>query len=105
VIKDLASRVMHGESIRSIALDFNDRGIEPVGAVGGWGRRYVECWYRRQDCGVCGSTTARMSRPGGRRTRQGRILDSRVTVSESSHSRSSSRAGSVCKIKTGTDTT
>ena len=30
-IKEAASRVLRGESIRSIAFDFNDRGIKPVG--------------------------------------------------------------------------
>ena len=29
-IKEAASRVLRGESIRSIAFDFNDRGIKPV---------------------------------------------------------------------------
>jgi site-specific DNA recombinase len=35
-IKEAAARVLRGESIRSIAFDFNDRGIKPVGGwVGG----------------------------------------------------------------------
>jgi site-specific DNA recombinase len=34
-IKEAASRVLRGESIRSIAFDFNDRGIKPVGG-GRW---------------------------------------------------------------------
>ena len=34
-IKEAASRVLRGESIRSIAFDFNDRGIKPV-AGGRW---------------------------------------------------------------------
>ena len=34
-IKEAAARVLRGESIRSIAFDFNDRGIKPVGG-GRW---------------------------------------------------------------------
>jgi hypothetical protein len=46
-IKEAAARVLRGESIRSIAFDFNDRGIKPVGGVGGWGRRCDACWSHR----------------------------------------------------------
>jgi site-specific DNA recombinase len=41
-IKEAASRVLRGESIRSIAFDFNDRGIKPVG-----GGRWVGSTLRR----------------------------------------------------------
>jgi hypothetical protein len=34
-IKEAATRVLRGESLRSIAFDFNDRGIKPVGAACG----------------------------------------------------------------------
>jgi hypothetical protein len=33
-IKEAATGVLRGESIRSIAFDFNDRGVQPV-----WGRK------------------------------------------------------------------
>jgi site-specific DNA recombinase len=42
-VREAVSRVLRGETLRSIAFDFNDRGIKPVGAPGGQGRR----------CGVC----------------------------------------------------
>jgi site-specific DNA recombinase len=41
-IKEAATRVLRGESIRSIAFDFNDRGIKPVG-----GGRWVGSTLRR----------------------------------------------------------
>jgi DNA invertase Pin-like site-specific DNA recombinase len=41
-IKEAASRVLRGESLRSIAFDFNDRGIKPVG-----GGRWVGSTLRR----------------------------------------------------------
>jgi len=41
-IKEAATRVLRGESLRSIAFDFNDRGIKPVG-----GGRWVGSTLRR----------------------------------------------------------
>jgi hypothetical protein len=43
-IKEADARVLRGESIRSIAFDFNDRGIRAVGAAGGQGRHCAACW-------------------------------------------------------------
>jgi hypothetical protein len=52
--------VLRGESIRSIAFDFNDRGIVPSEAAGGQGRRCAACWSHRGSPGFA-STTARWS--------------------------------------------
>jgi hypothetical protein len=41
-IREAAARVLRGESLRSIAFDFNDRGIKPVG-----GGRWVGSTLRR----------------------------------------------------------
>ena len=59
-IKEAAARVLRGESIRSIAFDFNDRGIKPVGG-GRWaGSTLRRCWYR-PGSRVYASTTAKWS--------------------------------------------
>ena len=67
-IKEAASRVLRGESIRSIAFDFNDRGIKPV-AGGRW----------------AGSTLRRMlisPRIAGLREHNGEVVGEAVVASD-----------------------
>jgi len=61
-IKEAAARVLRGESIRSIAFDFNDRGIKPVA-----GGRWAGSTLRRMLVFTEDRRTARAQRRGSRR--------------------------------------
>ena len=61
-IEEAAARVLRGESIRSIAFDFNDRGIKPVG-----GGRWVGSTLRRMLVSPRIARTARAQRRDRRR--------------------------------------